>query len=141
VVSRLGDYGYTTEIMAGRHGIIADESEKLGGNDFGPSPYELLSSALAACTAMTLQMYARRKEWDLEEVKVHINHGKDYRADCADCDNPKSKVDQFETCIELIGNLSDEQRARLIEIADKCPVHRTLERDVVFKTYELQKTV
>ena len=134
VVAKLGGDGYTTEILAGQHGLIADESEEVGGDDFGPSPYELLSSALAACTVMTLQMYARRKKWDLKEVKVHINHGKKYVEDCHDCDKNTSKIDHFERCIEFEGDLSEEQIARLLEIADKCPVHRTLSRDISIST-------
>ena len=137
VVAKLGAEGYTTEILAGQHGLVADEPEKVGGDDFGPSPYELLSSALAACTAMTLQMYARRKKWDLKEVKVHINHGKKYVEDCETCENKNSRIDHFDRCIELEGELSDEQIKRLLEIADRCPVHRTLENEVRITT-ELQ---
>ncbi len=141
VVAKLGKEGYTTEILAGQHGMIADESEEVGGDDFGPSPYELLSSALAACTVMTLQMYARRKNWDLKEVKVHINHDKKYVEDCHDCDQKNSKIDHFERCIEFEGDLSEEQIARLLEIADKCPVHRTLSRDVSISTDLLSEHV
>lgn len=82
VVARLGDVGFTTDILAGKHGLIADESENLGGFDFGPSPYELLNAALGACTAMTLEMYARRKKWDLKEVKVHLSFSRNYKEDC-----------------------------------------------------------
>jgi len=127
VVVRLGETGYTTEILAGKHGLIADESEKLGGNDFGPSPYELLNAALGACTAMTLEMYARRKKWDLKEVKVHLSYGKNYTEDCGNCESPNSKLDHFEKTLEFRGNLTDEQKAKLIQIAQRCPVHRTLE--------------
>jgi len=134
VVAKLGSEGYTTEILAGQHGLIADESEEVGGDDFGPSPYELLSSALAACTVMTLQMYARRKKWDLKEVKVHINHGKKYVEDCNNCDEKTSKIDHFERCIEVEGDLSEEQVERLLEIANRCPVHRTLSRDISIST-------
>ena len=141
VVAKLGSEGYTTEILAGQHGLIADESEEVGGDDFGPSPYELLSSALAACTVMTLQMYARRKKWDLKEVKVHINHGKKYVEDCGNCDKNTSKIDHFERCIEFEGDLNEEQIARLLEIADKCPVHRTLSRDISISTDLLSEHV
>ncbi len=137
VVAKLGTVGYTTEILAGQHGLIADESEEVGGDDFGPSPYELLSSALAACTAMTLQMYARRKKWPLTEVKVHINHGKKYIDDCNTCETKNGRIDHFERCIELEGDLSEEQIKRLLEIADRCPVHRTLEGEIRITT-ELQ---
>ena len=134
VAAQLGDVGFTTEIIAGGHGLLADEPEEVGGDDFGPSPYELLSASLGACTAMTLQMYARRKKWDLEKVNVHLDHGKKYKEDCEDCENPQSRIDHFEKCIELEGDLTEEQIKRLLEIADRCPVHRTLHGDVVVKT-------
>ena len=134
VVARLGNVGYTTDILAGKHGLIADESEALGGFDFGPSPYELLNAALGACTAMTLEMYARRKKWDLKEVKVHLSYSKSYKQDCENCDQPNSKLDHFEKVLELEGNLTEEQKARLVEIANRCPVHRTLESTPKFTT-------
>jgi len=126
VVAQLGSKGYTTRIQAGNHGFIADESESLGGNDFGPSPYELLNSALAACTAMTLQMYARRKKWDLQDVKVHLSYNRSYKEDCDQCSESERRLEHFEKSIELIGNLDADQKARLMEIADRCPVHRTI---------------
>lgn len=134
VVARLGDEGFTTEIMAGAHGFLADESEDLGGNDFGPSPYQLLTASLGACTTMTLQMYARRKKWDLEEVKVHLNYSKDYYEDCMTCESEGAKLDTFERIIEIKGNLDEKQKARLMEIADRCPVHRTLSSEIVITT-------
>ncbi|MFT5166048.1 MAG: putative OsmC-like protein/alpha/beta superfamily hydrolase [Saprospiraceae bacterium] len=134
VVARLGEVGFTTEIMAGNHGLLADESEDVNGDDFGPSPYQLLSAALGACTVMTLQMYARRKKWDLKEVKVHLDHGKRYVDDCMSCETKESKIDHIERIIELEGNLTDEQKQRLLEIANRCPVHRTLEREVRIQT-------
>lgn len=134
VVARLGEVGFTTEIMAGNHGLLADESESVGGDDFGPSPYQYLSTALGACTAMTLQMYARRKGWDLKQVQVHVDHGKRYAEDCDDCENPKSKLDHFDRVIEMEGDLNSEQITRLLEIADRCPVHRTLHREIKIST-------
>jgi len=134
VVARLGSEGWSTEILAGKHGFVVDESEKLGGNDFGPSPYELLNSALGACTAMTLQMYARRKNWDLQEVKVHLAYGRPYFDDCMQCDDGAKRLDHFERVIELKGNLSVEQKSRLVEIADRCPVHKTLASETRFTT-------
>jgi len=129
VVVRLNEEdNYTTDIQADRHGLVADEPEEFGGNDFGPSPYELLLSSLGSCTAMTLHMYARRKGWDLDDVKVHLNHSKTtfYHDDMAELDEKKSKIDRFERVIEIKGNLTEEQRDRLLEIANRCPVHRTL---------------
>lgn len=134
VVARLGNEGFTTEIMAGRHGMLADESEDLGGFDFGPSPYQLLTSSLAACTSMTVQMYARRKKWPLEEINCHVNYSREYYEDCMACEKEGAKLDTFDRLIELKGDLSDEQIARLMEIADKCPVHRTLSAEIRIET-------
>ncbi|MEM1320685.1 MAG: bifunctional alpha/beta hydrolase/OsmC family protein [Bacteroidota bacterium] len=139
VVARLDtSAGFTTEIMADRHSLIADEPESVGGNDFGPDPYELLASALAACTVMTLKMYARRKKWALKEVKVHINHMKTYIQDCVDCEKSSSKIDYFDNCLEFEGDLDDTQIARLLEIAKRCPVHRTLHSEVRIETQLLE---
>lgn len=139
VAVRLGTEGFTTDIMMGAHGLTADEPESVGGNDFGPSPYELLSASLGACTAMTLQMYARRKKWDLQEVVVHLEHYKDHIDDAQEVNNPKSKIDHFDRIIELEGALDDKQRARLLEIANKCPVHRTLHSDIQVNTRLMDK--
>ena len=126
VAVRLGEQAYTTDVMVRQHSLTADEPESLGGNDFGPSPYDLVSAGLGACTAMTLQMYARRKKWPLHEVRVHLEHYKDHAKDSENMEDPKSKIDYFDRVIELEGPLSEEQRLRLLEIANKCPVHRTL---------------
>lgn len=134
VVAKLGSDGYTTEVMAGQHGLIADESERLGGNDFGPSPYQYLSTSLGACTAMTLQMYARRKGWPLEEVEVHLDFGRDYRKDCEDCEEHPQQIEVFQREIRLVGELSDEQVTRLMELADRCPIHRTLTQGSEIRT-------
>jgi putative redox protein len=122
--------GFTTDIMVRQHALIADEPENVGGNDFGPSPYDLVASGLGACTVMTLHMYARRKKWDLEEVTVHLEHYKDYAADFQNPEGKQSKIDHFDRVIELEGNLDEKQKQRLLEIADKCPVHRTLHNEV-----------
>jgi len=135
VVVRLDDEDqFTTDIMVRHHAITADEPTSIGGNDFGPSPYELVSAGLGACTVMTLQMYARRKKWPLKEVKVHIDHFKDHANDCENMEDPKSKIDHFSRLIELEGDLTEEQKKRLLEIADKCPVHKTLHNPVKVKT-------
>ena len=134
VAVRLGAHGFTTEIMVRKHNLTADEPESVGGNDFGPSPYELVSSGLGACTAMTMHMYARRKKWPLEEVIVHIDHRKDYATDMEEVENPQAKIDHFERQIEIRGELDEEQRQRLLEIADRCPVHRTLHSPVEIRT-------
>ncbi len=126
VASLDGNAGFTTDMKVGNHRMTADEPEKFGGNDFGPSPYEMVSAGLAACTVMTLQMYARRKQWDLQNVEVHISYSKDHAVDCEDAEDPDAKIDTFRRKIRISGNLDEAQRKRMLEIADKCPVHRTL---------------
>ena len=130
VVVRTGEDGFTTEVKAGRHSFLADEPSSVGGKDLGPTPYDLLIASLGACTSMTLRMYADRKGWPLEEVRVHLDHGKVHEQDCENCENENAKIDQIEREIELFGDLNDEQRQKLLEIADKCPVHRTLHGEI-----------
>ena len=133
VAQTLAD-SYYTEINADDHMLVADEPKSLGGTDLGPTPYELLSSALAACTSITLQMYARRKNIPLQEVRVHITHKKAHADDCIHCDDSESKIDHFVRRIELFGKLTEQQQHRLLEIAERCPVHRTLHGEVVVIT-------
>ena len=97
-----------------------------GGTDVGPSPYDLLIAALGACTSMTVSLYARRKQWPLEAVTVKLTHQKVHAADCENCEQKDGLLDQIEREVELHGTLTEEQRARLLEIANKCPVHKTL---------------
>jgi putative redox protein len=120
------DEKFTTHLKLGDHYFIADEPTSFGGNNFGPSPYEFLSAGLAACTAMTIQMYARRKNWKVENVTCHINYSKDHAVDCEHCEEDSAKIDTFTREIKLTGNLSEEQKTKLLQIADKCPVHKTL---------------
>lgn len=135
IVASTSDSSMTTQILAGKHHIIADEPVDANGNDLGPTPYELLSSALGACTAMTLHFYARRKKWDLQNAKVHVTHGKEHSQDCEKCENDKSaKIDVMKRYIEVEGDLTHEQRTKLKEIANKCPVHRTLTSDIEIRT-------
>lgn len=134
VAARIGEDGYTTEIHAGIHHLLSDEPESVGGNDLGPTPYDLLASALGACTSMTLRMYADKKGWDLKEVKTHLQHSKIHSDDCDSCENKPAKLDHIERLIEIDGELSQEQRRRLLEIADKCPVHRTLNSEIKIDT-------
>jgi uncharacterized OsmC-like protein len=114
------------EIDAGSHTLIADEPVDAGGDNVGPNPYELLLGALGACTSMTLLMYARRKGWPLEDVEVRLSHRRDYAQDCADCAEKPARIDVIERRITLRGDLDQAQRTRLLEIAEKCPVHRTV---------------
>lgn len=118
--------GFTTDLKLGKHYLTADEPIAFGGKDYGPTPYELLSSGLAACTVMTIQMYAKRKEWDLQNVQVHISYNKQHALDCEDCENESTKIDTFIRDIKFEGNLDEKQLKRLLQIADKCPVHKTL---------------
>ena len=121
---------YRTAIQAGRHALVGDEPESVGGDDDGPTPYGFLLSALGSCTGMTLRMYADRKEWPLDETIVRLSHEKVHAEDCEDCDTEQGQVDRITREIEIRGRLSDDQRERLFEIANKCPVHRTLLGDV-----------
>ncbi|PHR46944.1 MAG: osmotically inducible protein C [Fluviicola sp.] len=134
VTAQIGTEGFTTELRAGHHTFRADEPEEVGGNDFGPSPYDLILSGLGACTAMTLRMYADRKKWKLEEVDVYLDHSKDYAEDCKNPEEKKSKIDVMERKIVLKGDLDEKQRKRLLEIANKCPVHKTLHEKVEVRT-------
>lgn len=126
VVVNLGEDGYTTTVSNGRHTFLADEPSSVGGQDLGPTPYDLLLASLGTCTAMTLRMYSNRKKWDLKEITVHLSHGKDYAVDCESCEDDKSKIDVITKSIEVDGNLDESQKNRLLEIADRCPVHRTI---------------
>ncbi|MBL8341688.1 MAG: OsmC family protein [Rubrivivax sp.] len=129
---------FATDITAGRHGLRADEPTRLGGADTGPGPYELLLAALGACTAMTLRMYADQKKWPLEQVRVDLKHDKIHATDCAECETRDGRVDRIERVLHLEGALDAAQRARLVEMADKCPVHRTLHSEVLIRTREAQ---
>ncbi len=130
VVVRGSAAGFAQEIHAGPHRLHADEPASAGGTDTGPSPYDLLLAALGACTSMTVAMYARRKAWPLEAVTVHLRHSKIYAADCAECETKEGMLDRIERDIHFVGPLTDEQRAKLLEIANKCPVHRTLTSEI-----------
>ena len=126
--------GFRTELVAGGHALIADEPASVGGTGAGPSPYDLLSAALAACTSMTLKMYASHKKLDLASATVRVRHGKIHAQDCEDCESVEGRIDQFERELVLEGTLTDEERQRMLEIADRCPVHRTLHAEVKVRT-------
>jgi uncharacterized OsmC-like protein len=129
--------GFAQEIVAGSHHLKGDEPLAEGGTDTGPSPYDLLLAALGSCTSMTVAMYARRKGWLLEHVTVHLRHRKIHAEDCAECETRIGILDQIETDIRFTGSLTTEQRAKLMEIADKCPVHRTLKSEIDIKSREV----
>ena len=113
---------------------FTQEVESAGGTDAGPAPYELLLAALGACTSMTLSMYARRKQWPLERVTVRLQHARIHAEDCAECETKDGMLDRIERELSLTGPLSDEQRGRLLEIANRCPVHRTLVSEIDIRT-------
>lgn len=118
-----------TTITTANHQLFADEPKAAGGENAGPTPYDLLLSALGACTAMTLRLYAGRKGWDLRSVGAELSHQRQHLKDCLDCtgEEPGPYLDRMEIALELEGNLSDSQKERLLEIAGRCPVHRTLQ--------------
>ena len=134
VIVRGAADGFAQEITAGAHRLRGDEPRSVGGTDTGPTPYDLLLAAIGSCTSMTVAMYARRKRWPLEAVTVRLRHSKIHAADCEACETKDARIDQIERDIELTGVLSEDQRARLLEIANKCPVHRTLTSKIHIQT-------
>ena len=124
---------YTQQIIAGRHRLVADEPRPIG-EDQGPTPYDLLLAGLGACTSMTVRMYAARKGWPLERVRVTLRHSRIHAKDCADCETSTSWIEHIDRDIELSGDLDDTQRQRLLQIAEHCPVHRTLTSEVDIAT-------
>lgn len=136
LVSETGEGRFAQTMLTGRHRLRADEPVDVGGQDTGPGPYDYLLMALGACTSMTLRMYADQKKLPLDKVTVRLQHQKVHATDCADCESGSGKIDVLEREIELIGELDADSRARLLEIADKCPVHRTLHSEIVVRTRE-----
>jgi putative redox protein len=134
VVSEAGQGKFQQSVTMGEHRLVADEPVDVGGDDSGPSPYDLLLAALGACTSMTLRMYAERKKIPLEHVSVLLQHAKIHATDCANCETTQGQVDRIDRTITLDGDLDETTRARLLEIADKCPVHRTLTSEVDVRT-------
>jgi uncharacterized OsmC-like protein/esterase/lipase len=126
--------GFRTEIAGGSHVFFADEPVTFGGTDTGPTPYDLLSAALASCTSMTLRMYANLKKITLRSVTVAVRHDRVHAEDCKDCDSTAGKIDEFQRVVTLDGDLTDEQQQRLLEIADRCPVHKTLCNELKIRT-------
>ena len=126
--------GFAQEVTAGAHRLVADEPISAGGTDTGAGPYDLLLAALGACTSMTVALYARRKNWPLRAVTVKLRHAKVYAADCENCEQKDALLDRIERELELEGTLTEEQRTRLVEIANKCPVHKTLTSQIDIRT-------
>ncbi len=136
VVRETGAGLYQQEIMSGPHRFLADEPVRVGGQDTGPGPYDLLLAGLGACTSMTLRLYAERKDIALERVTVRLSHDKIHAEDCAECETRAGTIDRIDRKITLEGALSPEEHKRLIDIADKCPVHRTLKSEIDIRTFE-----
>jgi len=136
LVSETGNGKFEQSVVVGRHRYLADEPLSVGGKGSGPSPYEYLLAGLGACTAMTIRLYAEHKKLPLKRVSVHLTHDKIHAVDCETCETKDGKIDRIEREITLEGELSAEQRARLLEIADKCPVHRTLHSEIDVRTRE-----
>lgn len=134
IVQESGAGKFTQEITVGKHTLTADEPIASGGNDAGPSPYDFILIGLGACTSMTLRMYAELKKIPLKKVIVKLTYNKIHAQDCLNCDNSNSRIDHIDRVIELQGKLSQEQRMKLLEIANKCPVHRTLTSKIVIST-------
>jgi uncharacterized OsmC-like protein len=134
VIVRGGGAGFGQEVQIDSHRLLADEPVDFGGTNTGPSPYDLLLAALGTCTSMTISLYARRKGWPLENVTVSLHHAKIHAADCADCETKEGKIDRIEREIQLTGTLTKEQRAKLLEMADRCPVHKTLTSEINIQT-------
>lgn len=126
VVSENGIGKFGNNVLAGRHPVPADEPSSAGGQDAGPSPYQFLAAALGTCTNMTLRIYAAQKGWPLQRITTRVRYDKIHAEDCAECETREGKIDQLRREIALTGPLDETQRARLMEIADRCPVHRTL---------------
>jgi putative redox protein len=136
IVARTGLASFRTDVSIAGFDLIADEPVAYGGTDAGPSPYELLLAALASCTAMTVRMYAARKQWPLEEVVVRLRNTPAHIKDCLDCETNAVGPRRIDRTVELHGPLSDEQRTRILQIADRCPVKQTLERGIHIRTVE-----
>ena len=126
--------GFAQEVEIGSHELYADEPVSYGGTDTGATPYDLLLAALGTCTSMTIGLYARQRKWPLENITVSLRHSKIHAKDCDDCETKEGKVDRIEREIHLDGSLTEEQRTKLMEIADRCPVHQTLTSEINIKT-------
>ncbi len=134
VVAEIDPDGLSQLLLDGHHRLLADEPREKGGADAGPDPYALLLMSLGACTAMTLRLYARRKQWPLERAIVRLRHDRIHAEDCADCETQAGMVDRIAVSVTLEGPLDSAQRARLLQIAEQCPVHRTLTSEVKIVT-------
>jgi putative redox protein len=133
ILARIGQTLYRTDILANGHHLVADEPRAVGGGNLGPTPYDLLVSGLGACTCMTLRMYADRKKWPVESISVKLNHQKIHADECQSCETQSGKLDRIDLEIDIKGDLDQDQKKRMLEIAEKCPVHRTLHSEMITK--------
>ena len=134
VIVRGAADGFVQDVTAGRHHLRIDEPTSAGGTASGPTPYDLLLAALGSCTSMTVAMYARRKKWPLDRVAVRLRHSRVHAEDCAACETQEARLTVIDREIELEGSLDDDQRARLLAIANRCPVHLTLSSRIDIRT-------
>lgn len=126
--------GFRTAVIAAGHALVADEPMSVGGTNEGPSPYDLLAAALATCTTMTLKMYASHKKLSLRSVTAQVRHGRIHAKDCVDCEKQNGMIHEFQLELTLDGDLTDEQRERMLEIAARCPVHKTLHGEIKIRS-------
>ncbi len=131
---------FRQEVVAGKHNLVGDEPVSAGGSNAGPNPYDYLLTALGVCTSMTVGLYARRKRMPLENITVSLSHSRIYAIDCEECETKEGMLDRIEVEVELTGSLSAEQHAKLMEIAGKCPVHRTLTSEINIRLRPAQKS-
>src|SRR5437588_11748399 len=133
--------GFVQEVKVGSHELFADEPVSYGGTDTGPTPYDLLLAALGSCTSMTIGFHARKRRWPLGSITVSLWHSKIHAIDCEECETKEGKIDRIELEVQLTGSLTDEQRAKLIEIAGKCPDHQRLTSEINIKTRLIERDV
>jgi uncharacterized OsmC-like protein len=131
---------FRQEIIAGKHHLSADEPVSVGGSDTAPGPYDYLLIALGVCTSMTVGLYARRRQWPLDNIIVSLRHSRIHAKDCEECETKEGMLDRIDTEIELTGSLTAEQEAKLMEIAAKCPVHRTLKSEINIRLQAAEKS-
>ena len=134
IVTEAGQGRFAQALLDGRHTVIADEPAAVGGGDLGPSPYAFLLMSLGACTSVTVRMYADRKGWPLERITVRLGHSRVHVNDCADCEKPAAYLDRIERVLEFSGGLDETQRERLKQIAESCPIHKTLSHGIQIHT-------
>jgi uncharacterized OsmC-like protein len=139
VIVRGGAGNFQQEVIAGKHHLVSDEPVSVGGSDAGPDPYDYLLTALGVCTSMTIGLYARRNKWPLENVTVSLWHSRIHARDCAECETKDGMVDRIDVKVELTGSLTAEQHGKLMEIAAKCPVHRTLTSEINIRLRAAEK--